>query len=270
MGDELRDRLDTAIVLALEAADSTLAYFQSDLLVEHKSDGSPVTVADRAAEELLRQGLARACPDDTVIGEEFGETVGTSGYAWFLDPIDGTQSFIRGVPLYGTMIGIERESETVAGVIVFPALREIIFAAKGLGAHYAVQIPSGAKGPRGLGTRRARVSSVQDVRNASLSCTSPRSWEDAGLGKQHHALQNAVRMTRGYGDCYGHYLVATGRLDIMVDARMYPWDNAPLLPIIVESGGRFTDMTGKATIHSSTAISTNGLVHERVLEILRG
>ncbi|MBM3940294.1 MAG: hypothetical protein FJ318_05280 [SAR202 cluster bacterium] len=268
MPSELRERLDLAITLALEAGDSTLPYFQVEVAVEQKADGSPVTMADRGAEQLLRKRLAVAAPDDAIVGEEFGSKEGTSGYTWYLDPIDGTQAFVRGVPLYGTMIGIERGAEAVAGVIAFPALREIVFAAKGMGAWHAARLPLGLKGSQVPSARPARVSATSSLAEAMFSCTSPRLFHEAGLDDAYRRIIGATGSSRGWSDCYGHYLVATGRIDVMADVRMHVWDNAPLKPIVEEAGGRFSDLRGGPSIHGDSAITSNGTLHEAVLSLL--
>ena len=269
---DLKARLDFAVGAAREAGEHTLRYYQSDdLVIDRKVDRSPVTRADREAEELVRERLAVAFPDDAVLGEEFGEKTGTTGYRWYLDPVDGTESFIRGVPLFGTMLGLELGDAAVAGVIAFPALREIVFGAKGLGAWWANRLPPVAEsGPAVPDPHPARVSIVSDLAEATFSTTSVTGYHEVGREAMYERLRAAARVDRGWSDCYGHYLVATGRIDVMVDAQMHVWDCAPLQPIIEEAGGRFTDLAGNATIHGDSAISTNGLLHEAALAAVRG
>ncbi len=265
---ELQDRLEAAIAIAREAAFHAVSYFQTTgLAVDIKADDSPVTRADKEAEELMRRRLDEASPTDGIIGEEFDEKPGTSGYQWYLDPIDGTKSFIRGVPLFGTMIGLERAGRAVAGVIVFPALGELVYGAEGTGSWWAVDVRS-AVAP--LEVREARVSSIASVEQASVSITSFNEFADAGITGALERLAGRRGMTRGWSDCYGHYLVATGRMDAMIDPVMSVWDCAPLQPIIEGAGGTFTDLAGVATIHGGSAISTNGLVHADVLTLVSG
>ena len=267
MPTELQERLDLAVAIAREAADSTMRYYQaSDLAVERKADDSPVTRADREAEELMRRRLDADVAADAIVGEELGSKDGSSGYTWYLDPIDGTQAFVRGVPLFGTMMGLEHEGRAVAGVIVFPALREIVYAATGLGASWATGV--GDPGTP-LDARPAHVSSVADLDLATISITSFNEFGEAGITGAFARLAGRTGTTRGWSDCYGHLLVATGRVDAMIAPVMSVWDNAPLQPIVEEAGGRFTDLNGVATIHGGAAISTNGLLHDPVLALLR-
>ena len=248
------DLLDFAIDAAWQAGQMTLSCFQADVDVEWKSDASPVTVADRTAEELLRRLIERRFPDHAVFGEEFGETDRDSTHRWIIDPIDGTQSFIRGVPLYGVLVGLEIAGEMVLGVACFPALDEMVAAATGHGCS--------------RNGRPARVSTANQLADAVLSFTSvahldrlrPRAWA---------RLQQATRVQRGWGDCYGHCLVATGRADVMLDPVLSPWDCAALLPILREAGGTFTDWTGHPTIEGGNGISTNGLLFDQVMAIVR-
>ena len=260
---ELKERLEFAVTAAIEAGQHTMRYFRSSgLVVDTKSDQSPVTRADKEAEEMLRTFLAKQCPQDGVVGEEFGTQHGANGYKWFLDPIDGTKSFIRGIPLFGTMMGLECDGEAVAGVIVFPALDEVIFAAHDLGAWWAR--PTNRDNPKQI-----FVSDVSRLSDAYVSVTSARSFWRRGKGVAIRRLSEQADVSRGLPDCYGHYLVATGRIEIMIDTVMNAWDNAPLQSIIQEAGGQFTDLQGNATIHGGSAISTNGLLHDQALEFFK-
>ncbi len=268
---ELTERLESAVAFALEASAIPRRYFLTDgLVIDRKADDSPVTRADKETEELLRARIEAACPDDTIIGEEFPDKPGTSGFTWYLDPIDGTESFVRGVPLFGTMVGLQHDGESVAGVIDFPALGEIVYAAKGSGAWWATN-SNGASRIADLDLREAHVSSVAALGDAAVSTTGlAHLFEEGGVAEQWQALMKLVNVARGYGDCYGHYLVATGRVDVHLDAVMNVWDNAPLLPIVTEAGGRFTDTKGNAIIDGGSGLSTNGLLHDAVLAVLRG
>ena len=245
--------LDFAMEAAWQAGRTTLAHFQTGVPVERKSDQSPVTVVDRNAELLLRQAIAARFPDHAVAGEEFGSSDADSRYLWILDPIDGTESFVRGVPLYGVLVGLEIAGEMVAGVAHFPALGETVAAAKGEGCS--------------CNGRPARVSGVRRIEEAFLVYTDARELERREGWTR---LQRTTHRQRGFGDCYGHCLVATGRADIALDPLMKPWDCAALVPILQEAGGTFTDWTGATTIHGGDAISTNGALFEEVLRLVRG
>jgi histidinol-phosphatase len=259
--NELAARLELARRAALEAGKLTLEYFRSEsLAVELKLDRSPVTVADREAEQLLRRQIAAAFSDDAILGEELPEKQGTSGWRWILDPIDGTKSFIRGVPLYGTMVGVEHEGRSVLGVVFIPALDECIYASMGQGAWYQV----GGSAPK-----RAQVSAREKLSEALL-CSSDTRIAAAERAGAYARLQQAVAVSRTWGDCYGYLLVATGRAEVMIDPVMNVWDAAAIQPIVLEAGGTFTDWQGRETIYSGEGIATNGRVLDEVLAITRG
>jgi histidinol phosphatase-like enzyme (inositol monophosphatase family) len=259
--DDLSRRLELGLAAAREAGRLTLRYFRrGDLAVERKQDASPVTVADREAELLLRERFSEAFPDDAILGEEFPERAGSSGYRWIVDPIDGTKSFIHGVPLYGTLVGLEHQARSVLGIIVLPPLEECLYAAVGQGAWHVV----GSQPPL-----QARVSDCGTLAE-SLFCTSETgSFGKRGAAAVYDRLQAAARLARTWGDCYGYYLVATGRAELMVDPIMSVWDAAALQPIMEEAGGTFTDWQGRPTIHSGEGLATNGHVLEEALAILR-
>lgn len=260
-GEQLVPRLELAKAIALEAGEITLGYFaRSDLAVERKADSSPVTIADREAEQHLRARIAAAFPDDGILGEEFGEVAGLSGFRWVLDPIDGTKSFIHGVPLYGNMVAVERDARGVIGVVNIPALQEYVFAAQGQACWYV----RGSQSPV-----PARVSNTKDLSDG-LFCTSEVLGFDQRTRREaFDRLQTAARLTRTWGDCYGYLLVATGRAEVMVDPVMNVWDAAAIQPILEEAGGTFTDWQGSPTIHGGEGIGTNRLVEAAVLEITR-
>ena len=251
----LRAMLDFATETAWQAGKITLEYFQSGTAVERKADASPVTLADRRAEEKLRDCIQRTFPQHGILGEEFGEVAGRSPYRWVLDPLDGTRSFIQGVPLYGVMMGLEDAGRAVLGVVHFPALGETVYAAKGEGCYW--------------NGRRARVSAVTQLEDAVVLATSVRSLYEEGRGAAFEALQEKTRLQRTWGDCYGHILVATGRAEIMLDPILNIWDCAALQPILEEAGGTFTDWTGVRTHTGGNGISTNGHLLQTVMEIVR-
>lgn len=259
--DELGGRLELARQAALEAGRITLEHFQrGDLRVERKSDRSPVTVADRNAEQHLRRRISEAFPGDAVLGEEFGATEGDSSWRWILDPIDGTKSFICGVPLYGTLIGIEHHDKSVAGVIHIAPLQETVYAAEGRGAWYV----RGDAAPT-----PARVSSCDRLQEAVFLTSQVDLFDSRGAHEAFRRLSGEAFITRTWGDCYGYLLVATGRAEVMVDPEMHLWDIAALLPVVEEAGGTLTDWGGERTIHSGEAVATNGALLEQVLAATR-
>jgi len=258
-------RLAAAMAAARLAAADTLRWFgRPGLVVETKGDASPVTQADRAAEAILRRELLGGFPDDAFLGEETGATPGTSGYEWVVDPIDGTKSFIRGVPLYATLVGCRHAGRGVVGVIAIPALDEIIHAARGGGAWHA----RGSAAPVA-----ARVSARATLRE-SLVCssdfTSFARWSGgASAGNAARSrLEEASGLVRTWGDGYGYLLVATGRADVMIDPLLNAWDAAAVDVVVTEAGGRFSDWQGRPSITSGDGIATNGLLHDTALAAL--
>ncbi len=261
----LNDRLTVAIEAARLAAADTLRWFNNPtLVIDTKADASPVTQADRAAEAILRGHLLGAFPDDAFLGEETGATAGTSGYEWIVDPIDGTKSFIRGVPLYATLVGCRLAGQGVLGVIAIPALDELVYAARGTGAwHIRGSAPAVA----------ARVSARATLAE-SLVCssdfTSFARWSggrEAGNAARQQ-VESACGVVRTWGDGYGYLLVATGRADVMIDPLLNAWDAAAVETVVTEAGGRFTDWQGRPSIDSGDGVATNGLVHDALLKCL--
>jgi histidinol-phosphatase len=251
---ELQNLLDFAVDIARGAGAITTQYFKGSFEPERKSDNSFVTVADRAAERYLRSRIEKEFPDDSILGEEEGVRAGTSNRRWILDPIDGTFSFVHGVPFYGVLVGLEIDELPMVGVVNLPALQEIAFAARGLGCFW--------------NDRPAHVSNTASLDQALLLCTDFGVCEQYGFGPAAASLQRQVHARRTWGDAYGHVLVATGRADIMLDAVMNVWDCGALLPILEEAGGTFTDWQGTATIHGGNAIATNGRLFEDVMKTL--
>lgn len=256
MSEQLRALLDFAQELAYQAGKVTLAYFGTGLVPELKADHTPVTVADRQAEERLRAMIGAQFPEHGILGEEYGETNAGAAYRWILDPIDGTKSFVQGVPLYGVLVGLEHGGESVLGVCYLPALGEMVAAARGEGCT--------------LNGRRTQVSSVASLDQAVLLSSDAESFAEYDRAAAYDALRSRTRFTRTWGDCYGHMLVATGRAEIMLDPVLNVWDCAALLPILQEAGGTFTDWQGKATIHGASGISTNGLLFNDVMRSVAG
>ncbi len=258
---EIAARLALARTAGLEAGRLTLQYFQTaNFQTERKSDNSPVTIADRSAEELLRKRIAAAFPSDAILGEELGATDGKSGFRWILDPIDGTKSFIHGVPLYGTMVAVEHEGRAALGFVFMPGLGEGVFASTGQGTwHFR-----GDEQPQ-----RAVVSTKPRLADGLFVTSAVDTFAKRGAIGAFEALQDAAYITRTWGDCYGYLLVATGRAEVMVDPVLNVWDAAAVQPIVEEAGGTFTDWQGAPTIHAGEAIATNGRVLEEVLAVTR-
>lgn len=252
--DELNKILSFAVDIAREAGEITLKHFRNLNHVDRKADGSVVTIADREAEKFLRDSIESKFPDDAILGEEYGEKDGTSGRRWVLDPIDGTYSFVHGVPFYGVLIGVEEENEPCVGVINIPASNEIVYAAKGLGCCFNDQ--------------PTKVSNVDSIDDVLLLTTDFDLCEQFGFGNVVNELRKRVDKSRTWGDCYGHVLVATGRAEIMLDPVMNIWDCAALLPIVEEAGGTFTDWKGERTINGGNAISTNGKFLDAVMKMI--
>jgi histidinol phosphatase-like enzyme (inositol monophosphatase family) len=254
-------RLELAIAASKEAGRLTLQYFQQDnFAVERKADASPVTIADRSAEQLLRERIAAAFPSDGVLGEELGTIEGSSGFRWILDPIDGTKSFICGVPFYGTLVGVEHGGRCLAGCVYMPGIDEGVYASAGQGAW---QFQGNQK------PRPARVSKRPKLSEGLFVTSQVDTFAQRGARAAFDDLERAASISRTWGDCYGYLLVATGRAEVMVDPIMNLWDAAAVQPIVEEAGGTFTDWQGNATIHAGEAIATNGLVLEEVLAITR-
>jgi histidinol-phosphatase len=287
---------DLALALRLaEAADavSLPRFGAGDLRVDAKPDMTPVTDADLAVERTLRDILAAERPADAVLGEEFADGGGAgehqpgggpgeqqpggdgageqrpggddpagSGRRWVIDPIDGTKNFVRGVPVWATLIALMDGGRPVVGVVSAPALARRWWGAEDQGA-----FGSFLGGP----ARRCRVSAVGRLADASLSLSDLAEWEDAGLGERMHALTRACWRARGYGDFYSYMLVAEGAVDIAAEPELNLWDLAALVPIVTEAGGTVTSVTGdRIGPHSTSALATNGAVHHMVLDALTG
>jgi histidinol phosphatase-like enzyme (inositol monophosphatase family) len=252
MADDLHELLSLAEQAARIAGDVVMPLFEGDFSVDLKADGTPVTNADRGAEEAMRAFIERECPAHGILGEEFGEKAGSAPYRWVLDPIDGTKSFVHRVPLFGTLIAIERDGEPVVGLIACHAARETISAAKGLGAK--------------LNGRPAHVSSTPTLSDASVMLTSVQGlsrYQPGGYDR----LIDAAKFVRTWGDCYGYLLVASGRAEAMLDPIMNHWDVAALYPVITEAGGTITTWQGEAGPGNS-AVASNGAVHREILGAL--
>ncbi len=256
MTPEWRARYECAVAAAQQAGRLALRYFDTGLAVEWKQDQSPVTVADREAEALLRGTLLRAFPGDGFLGEESGDTPGTSGFRWIIDPIDGTRNFVRGIPIWATLIGLEYRDEPIAGVAFVPPLGQTYRALRGDGAY--------------RDERRIRVSDVADLRDAIMFYSSLSWFVKAGRQDAFLELARRTQRQRGFGDFYGFVLVAQGSGEFMVEHGVHVWDVAGLKVIVEEAGGRFSDWDGTPSIHRPDVLASNGRLHDEALRLLSG
>jgi histidinol-phosphatase len=246
--------MDAVAEVARIAGDVAKGYYGRSPEIRTKSDGSPVSIADINAERAAREWIELRFPDDGILGEELPTVRPGAARRWILDPIDGTYTFLQQVPLWGTLVAIAEGESVIAGAAYFPALDEIIIAAPGEGCWW-----NGS---------RASVSAVADLAEARLVTTDARFMRDASRRERWIRLQESAHTMRTWGDCYGYLLVATGRVDIMVDDVISDWDGAALMPIITEAGGVFTDWRGRATAFGGDAIATNARLGGVVREIL--
>jgi histidinol phosphatase-like enzyme (inositol monophosphatase family) len=247
-------RIAPAADLARLTGDIALRHYRSNLVVEIKADGSPVTAADRAAEQAARAWVVRYFPEDGILGEEFGEARAGARRRWVIDPIDGTKSFVRGTPLWGSLVALCEGDTVLAGAAYFPAIGELIAAAPNAGCWW-----NGS---------RCAVSSVASLERATVLTTDERFQEHPTRRAGWERLSSSAAVSRTWGDCFGYLLVATGRAEVMCDPVMSPWDSAALHPIIREAGGVFTDWDGRDTALGGSAIATNLLLAATVRERL--
>lgn len=254
MNSEWRTRYELAVEAARTAGDLARAYYETTFDIERKSDDSPVTIADRQAEELIRKTVAKHFPNDGFLGEEFGDQPGSSGFRWIIDPIDGTKNFIRHTPIWATLIGLEYRDEQIGGVAYIPVFGQTYRALRGDGAY--------------LNDRRIRVSEVPTLSQAVL-CYSNLAWfQKAGRERTFLELVARTQRQRGFGDFYGFVLVAEGAADVMIDHGVHAWDVAALKAIVEEAGGAFTDWNGTPTIDALDVVATNTTLHAETLAIL--
>lgn len=247
-------RIAPAAELARLTGDVALLHYRSDLHVEIKKDGSPVTAADRAAEEAARDWVRRFFPEDGLLGEELGAERPGARRRWVIDPIDGTKSFVRGTPLWGSLVALCEGETVLAGAAYFPAVDEIVAAAPGAGCWW-----NGS---------RCSVSNVGSLGSAAVLTTDERFRERPRRRAGWERVATAAALSRTWGDCFGYLLVATGRAEMMCDAIMSPWDSAALSPIIREAGGVFTDWDGRDTAFGGSAVATNGALSSGIRAML--
>jgi histidinol-phosphatase len=254
------------LALALELADiadsiTRERFRAADLKVERKPDMTPVTEADTAVERALRDRLGQARPGDAVLGEEYGSSAGSAARRWIIDPIDGTKNFVRGIPVWGTLIALEQDDALTVGLASAPGLHRRWWASRGMGAWGDDGIDGGA--------RRLSVSAVAELSDAQLSITGFNYWEERGRLDAALELTRRCWRTRGFGEFWHYMLVAEGAVDVAVEPTVSLWDLAAPMLIVEEAGGRFTDLVGVVTAAGGDAIASNGLVHDAALEVVR-
>ena len=246
--------LDFCVELAQEAGQLALEWYRGDFTVDHKHDGSPVTAADLAVETLMRERLGAAYPNDSVLGEEHPDTSGASGRTWVIDPIDGTKAFMKGVPLFANLLALVDEHGPAVGVIHLPALDETVWAGRGLGAFYNGE--------------PCRVNDHEGLEGAFVCTSGFGYWPETALPP---LLESPVGL-RTWGDAYGYALVATGRVEAMIDPEAFAWDLAPIAVVIAEAGGCFSAFDGRtgADVWSSgSAIATNNRIHDDLVALFQ-
>jgi len=252
----IEEALAFAVDIARRTGERTLAHYRDDeLSIDHKQDGSPVTVADRAAERFLREEIAARFPADAIRGEEEADRPGTSGRTWILDPIDGTKAFTHGVPIFANLVALHGPEGALCGVINLPALSETVYAGRGLGCFET----RGTDKPR-----RVHVSERTEIKGAYLATTATDNWSASAW----KAVHDAGMQVRTWGDAWGYALVATGRVDAMVDPEIEWYDVAAMPVIMSEAGGRFTDLAGNDSFESGNALGSNGHLHQALLELM--
>ncbi len=250
--------LDLAIELADIADAISLERFRAlDLFVESKPDRSPVTDADRSVEQAIKNVLAAKAPNDALIGEEYGNT-GAASRTWIIDPIDGTANYLRGVPVWATLIALVIDGKPVVSVVSAPAMGRRWWAAPEIGA-FTTDIDGS--------TRELKVSAIGELENASLSYNNLQLWDQAGLLPELTELSRKIWRTRAYGDFWSYMLLAEGSVDIVAEHDLKIYDIAALVPIVEQAGGKFTALTGPLTADSSSVLATNGKLHQAVTKL---
>ncbi len=255
MSKALREFMEFATETAWQAGQRTLGYYQTGVKPDQKADESPVTVADREAEQLIRQRIEAAYPDHAIVGEEYGDDAKDASHRWIVDPIDGTRAFVRGVPLYAVLIGLEIDERACVGAAYFPALNEMIAAADGLGCWW--------------NGRPARCSTTPALKDGLVTHADAASFAQHGRAEAFQKFQETAGYRYGWADAYAYLLVATGRAEVALDPIMSVWDCAPFPPILREAGGFFGDWDGNPTIYGKEAMATTKTLLDQVLAITR-
>jgi len=248
--DEL---LDEAIEIAEKAAEIAYSYFRQALLIEMKDNQTPVTIADRKTEEMIRGEISKRFPEHGIVGEEFGEEKAHADWIWTVDPIDGTRSFVRGIPLFGTLLGLVEKGEPVVGVLVLPALDEIYYGAKGVGCF--------------CNDYQVHVSNTMNIESAFISVGDYPCFEMSGYKNHFSHLAKKAELVRGYTDCFGHSLVLRGSVDAMIDPMVSPWDVAPLACLVREAGGDYFTFEGDRSHLGKSFISCTPALREELLKL---
>ena len=257
MINNLHSLLDFTRETAYLAGRLTLAHYQTGLIPDIKNDGTVVTKADRGAEELIRERIEKYFPGDSIIGEEFGEKGSReSSRRWIIDPIDGTFSFVHGVPLYAVLIGLEINGRVEVGAAYFPALNEMLCAASSLGCYW--------------NSIRCQVSNKDSLAEGLVLCNDPQSMTAGGYTSAWERIRDIAAKRRGWGDAYGYLLVATGQAELMLDPQMNIWDCGPFPVILREAGGYFGDWSGEGSIYKGEALGTSLKLLPQVLALIRG
>ncbi|MBZ0303231.1 MAG: inositol monophosphatase family protein [Anaerolineae bacterium] len=252
---DVQQLLDFALECAWKAGRISLGHFLNGVAVERKADNSPVTVADREVEQMLRSRITQQWPEHGIIGEEFGRIESRSEFTWIVDPIDGTKSFTCGVPFYANLIALTDSQGPLIGVAHYPALNEMIYAARGLGCYW--------------NGRRCHVSDVHKLEDAVLLTSDVSSYHTPARAAIWDQLTDRTYFQRTWGDAYGYLLVATGRAEIMLEPSLAVWDAGPMPVIMNEAGGHFSDWQGQVDIASGSAVATNGELYEPVMHIIQ-
>ena len=254
MSNDLKSRYEAGIELAQKAAKIAMGYYETALDIEWKHDESPVTIADREAEKFLRNSLKQYFKQDGFLGEEYDDESGDSGYRWIIDPIDGTRNFVRGIPIWATLLGLEYKGEMLAGITVAPGLNQTYRALRGDGAF--------------RNDIKINVSNINSLSSSQLFYSSISWFVKAGMEKEFLALASATEKQRGFGDFYGFVLVAQGAGEIMIEHGVHAWDVASIIPLIEEAGGKFSDWKGNKSIYAPDVLVTNGILHQQILDRL--
>ncbi len=259
--------LEAWLVFALACCDAAdalaLQHFRRDLVIETKPDRTFVTQADTVIERTIRELVSGTYPDHGLVGEEYGEAVGSAGVRWYIDPIDGTHNFMRGVPLFGTLLAVEADGDLVVGVMSAPALGGRWYARRGGGAWATNSVGPDQGSPRRLG-----VSRVGDIADSQILYSSPLDIEASGEAPGFDELVRAAWRDRGFGDFWGYALVAEGAAEAMIEVGPNSWDLAAPSVVVEEAGGRLTDLHGVRTIHNGTALATNDILHDEIVRRL--
>lgn len=263
MNADWRNRYEVAIEATRAGGQTALRYFGGNLAADWKpstdpwktTDSSPVTIADQETEKLLRERLSAHFPEDGFLGEEYGDQPGTSGYRWIIDPIDGTRNFFRGIPIWGTLVGLEYQGQVIAGVVDIPALGETYRAVRGDGAY--------------CNDQRIQVSRVSTLKDTTMLYTALSWFMKPGRMEPFLELLGKTQAQRGFGDVYGFMLVARGSADLMLEYGVHAWDVAAVLPIVEEAGGTYTNYDGGQDIFKPDVLVSNGTLHPESLALLQ-